>query len=739
MSKERELNKQQLAYFGRSFALLFNRSFMYSVDHPFQIEAINTAYQALTQLLQNISPTVFILNRKQFYIDEEPLDPRLNVSRVADHFKRTGIESISFYKGVEKKELQMFLKIATTLNQYPNAEAMSKAIFKKRIDHIKINHIFYKKVSAEDEVISRDLLDKVTPEMMGEDQDKVRQMFMDSVFSNIFQEEFIKNLNLKNLLTDPGNFSREMIASDLTTVKQLNNQNLSEDKNAVIHPGKYLLKQLEVIDYDVEKNLSEGRTVDLPQIAEALSDMRQKLIEGIEAQKALGVAYSNEAEVFSRATEITDKVLIRIIKEEYKGGETSLSRLAQILSRIIPEADELKRLLPKIKTALIEEGMPQDDFISLIRTLGKELQNEGLANILSESAEEIGVDGSDIIKQIKENPLQSAEMIYLASEIRKSGGDEKALTDLLVNYVEQVGSKYSQDLSEKKGDEGEKHIQKAMVEVKSSLLQHLGKLDIKDDLLKRLEERVNRRMDEVFNNMRSEWINSHLVSPKNGSLQELTVLETLERSVSEDEDLAQILKIVREKVESGEIDENDFEKIYPEIVKQEKLLKSENGKKTLPSGIMREQILMNNMEKEILRAKRYKTSISILGFTLVKARAKTDLQTNQINKRDILDALLLKLVEIFRTPDIVGEVRKNLFIALLPMTDRGQANLALKRAMKIIHLNPLDVSGVALEIKVAGVVSDISLMDISDAESLVDHLSSHLKSMATRIGNIHFY
>ena len=141
MIKENENNKQLLANFGRTFVLVFNRSFMYAPNHPFQIEAINSAHEAVTKLMQVISPSVFILNREQFYVDEEPLDPRLSVSKMVAHFKKTGIESISFYQGAEKKELQLFLEIVSSTNQYPNADAMVKALFKKRIEHIKINHM----------------------------------------------------------------------------------------------------------------------------------------------------------------------------------------------------------------------------------------------------------------------------------------------------------------------------------------------------------------------------------------------------------------------------------------------------------------------------------------------------------------------------------------------------------------------------------------------------------------------
>ena len=739
MIKENEINKRHLANFGRSFTVLLNRCFMYSANHPFLVDAISSTHQVLTEVLKDISPTVFILNGEQLYVDEEPLDPRLSVSKIVPHFKKTGMESISFYSGVDKKELQLFLEIATSLEKYHNVDEMKKGMFKKQVRHIKINHFFFKKVSAEDEVVSRKVLDKVTPEMMGEDHEKMRRMFMDSVFNSVLQDEFVKNLNLENVLENAGGLPQKMIAADLTTVKHYANKKQGGEISEELLPGQFLLHQLELIDEDVEKNLAEGKGVDLPKIADALFDMRQKLIEGIEAQKALGIAYANEEEVYSKAAEITDKVLIQLIREEYRGGETGVARLAQILCRLIPEAEELKRLLPKIKSALIEEGMSQDDFMSLVQELGRVLQSDNLANILAESGEEIGVDGKDIIQQVKENPLQSAELIYLASEIRKSGGDEKALTEILVNYVEKIGVKYSHGLEEKKGEDGERQIQQAMAEVKSSLVQHLGSLNIENNLLGRLEERVNQRMDEVFNKMRSEWIKSHSVSPERESLKGLTVLETFERGVSEEEELGQVLKAVRKKAEAGEIDENDFVQIYTEVTRQEQLIKSAKEKKGAPSGIVREQMLMTYLDKEIARAKRFKTSLSVLGFTLVKAKAKNVAHSKQIKTQDVMNTLLHKLVQIFRTPDIIGEVRKNHFVVLLPMTHQGQANLALRRTMKILHLNPLDVGGIAIEIKVAGVVADINLLEIVNAGSLIDHLTSQLKDMATRIANLHAY
>jgi len=91
--------KDQLGLFGRTLAMLLNRTMMYQASHPVIKQSINDLLPIAERLLESISPLVFILNRGQFYIDEEPLDPRINVSRTVTLFKNSGLQSVSFEKG----------------------------------------------------------------------------------------------------------------------------------------------------------------------------------------------------------------------------------------------------------------------------------------------------------------------------------------------------------------------------------------------------------------------------------------------------------------------------------------------------------------------------------------------------------------------------------------------------------------------------------------------------------------
>ena len=313
------------------------------------------------------------------------------------------------------------------------------------------------------------------------------------------------------------------------------------------------------------------------------------------------------------------------------------------------------------------------------------------------------------------------------------------MTDLLVDYVERIGSEASRDISPEEGSKETPHLNNVFTEVKSKLIQHLGKMDIKDDVLARLEGRLNQRMDEVLDKMRLEWVKSQSDRDESEPPRQLTVLETLERSVSEEEHLWEILEMIRSKVDAHEIDENDFGQIYSEINNLDRLRELDQSKNGALAGIMRAQGLMTLFEKEVAKSKRYGTPFSALGFSLVKARAKTKPKSGAITNHEIMDALLYRLAGIFRDSDVVGEMRKNKLVALLPMTPQVEAKVALRRALKHLHLKPIGVGGVFLDIKVAGVVADVDFEKNLSATAFADLISIQLMDMATRIRSIHGY
>jgi GGDEF domain-containing protein len=861
--------KDRLGHFGRAMALLLNRAMMYQKSHPLIIESVTNVHKIASLILNELSPLVFILNRGQFFVDEEPLDPRINVTRTVALFKAVDLQSISFEKGLNSQELSVFLDAYAALNKASDAEAFKKTLSNRGVFNIKVNHVTFQKVTEDDQIVSRDALKKVTPLMDADDQES-RKKFLDTLLESVLSEELSKTLNITNLMADPGAVSRNMIQADMEGYQHMAtmpsdagqgdedtafgtlaggdtipgievgdehvsgsgpgfgpgsgpsagpgdgsgkgahqgsgigsglgpgfgpgagpsagpgdgsakgaqsgsgsgpaeisatgseggggtgsggngqpeaaavagsaSQAGSHDASGAGRggPGALLLHQLEMMQHEVEQHLHGEGDVNLSDLAHAIFDMKKQLLEGIQAQKALGIAYANEAAIVENANNLTDKVILELIKEEYNSGNISTQRLAMIIRRLIPQADDLKRLMPKIKVALLASGMTMANYVELIQELKAELQNEELSRILQESSESIGVDGDELIAEFKRNPTQAAELIYLASEIRAGSGDESALTNILVEYIEQLGSQMARDENGEDVSGGDDHLKTVMSEIESGVLRQLGHLNVNADVLTRMESRLNERMDTILDKMRLEWLQHQSAPKKDLVCKPLTVLQTLENNADADDDpeMAEILKTIRSKVDLGDIEENDFGQIFEEITveKQRRLAKSEG--KRLTSEILQSDELMFILEKEIAKFKRYQSPFSVLGFSFVSAKPKTKSARNEITIDSVLETALEKLVRTFREVDYVGQIGKNKVVVILPMIGAMGAKQALSRVLKVLNTETLLVNDIEVQLRVAGVSAGYDQEGGPDAHAFARQLSNQLMDTVTRVKSI---
>jgi len=727
---ETRINKQKLFLAGRFFVMLFNRSLMYDANHPHCQQAIDQFLPTLVPILSIRSPLVFTMNKEQMFAEEEPVDQRVNTSKMIAFFKKTEIQSISFYQGIDREELASFTDILTTLNRYPNAHAMKKEMEARRVRHVRINHVFFKKVSRDEEVVSREDLEKMKLDGKEEGSAPSRKMFMDMVLESIIAEEFGKSLTVKNLIDHPVDISNQMIDADLRSYQQSDAADRSH--------GPVLGHQLNMIEAEVDKNLSGLGDADLSSLAQAVFDMKRQLIKGIELQKSAGTTYTNEEALLNKANEIADRVVLKLIQDEYKAGKISTSRLAQILKRLVPEPGELKRLLPKIKKALLEEGMQLADYLKMVDELSSELQDEELSKILQQSAETVGLYGQDLIMEVKNNPVQAAELIFLAAEIRKAGGDDSMLTDLLVDYVEKIGSKLTLDTARESKVEGEQHLRQVMDRVESEILARLRKMDVREEILKRIEDRLNSRYETLFDSIKSKW-NGSLASQADGkeSAAETSVLKILEQSVGENDEFAKILRTVRDEVHSKGIGENDVKSILEAITK-----KYESWQKSKDETLTFQETLDSKglaffLDKEISRASRYDLPFAAISFAVVSAKAKRMIPKGFITQAAIVEAVMKRFASNIRGSDIVATAGKNRIVGIFPMTTPDEARLAFKRHLRFINMRPFGIHGVPVTVQVAGSVANFDAKRTPNTSIFLRVLFDDLSVMINRVKNIH--
>lgn len=727
--KASKLQKKASEKIGRSFAIMFNRASMYKMDHPFMIQSIHDMYKTLADGLNIFSPIALHLNGDQFYVEEEPFDQRLNTSKMLDRFTRTGIQSISFTKGMKADELESLLKIYADSINHSSAVSMKNELADRMVANVRINHVIYKKMTEDEVVVSKENLGGVSEEPKNNASSQMYGEVVNMMAESILAEELEKSISLENLLADPGKLSRELIDKDLSL-----SQNSQTES---VNPGFVISDQLVKIRKEVDKVSQKADKIGFSELADAVFDMKKQLIEGIESQKSMGIIYENEKQVIGEANELVDQVLIRLVKEEYRKGEISVQRLAQILRRLVPEADELKRLIPKLSNAMLEEGMSKADFFQLIGELSKELHNDNLVQYLQLGADEIGIAPEDLIHEFKIDPSGAAELIHLASEVRKGAGDEKILTDLLVEYIERLGSKIALDEANLGGQKPGGRLKALIGNVESEIVRKLKKKDVDADVLADVQQRLSERMEACFNKLKSEWDRRQKGSASTEDIGTTTVFRVLEESVEEGEEFHEVLKQVRSSIKSGDIDENNFQQIYGEISKlRQGQQKKTQQEKPFPENILNTKHTHLFIEKEIYRSLRYGTPFSVITFSIVKVIPQQPVPPGTVKGYEINSFLLGEVGNILRQPDLVGILNKKIMVVLLPMTEEKNAKIALKRILRKLHEKPFIIKEIPFTVQFAGAVTFFDCERTAGLESFMKTAENEHNEFLVRLKNV---
>lgn len=727
----------------RLVCMLLNRAMMYKADHPQIRDAAAQLYKELVASLPKLSSLSLILHQDQLYMDDEPVDPRINVGRIVALFKKSGIQSISFFNGIAMDELDTLIDMVTAPAKYPDSQAMIAELRFRGVEQLKINHVFYKKITREDEVVARRDLEGGGSGFSGR-ADSFRKQFMDTLMESVLADEADKMLSMKSLLADPIGVSQRMLTVENKSMAAVTSGKFSASgpgggapgQGEAIEPGAALLYQIQTLSDDIKAQMETGGQLNLMDLADAVFEMKRQLTMGIESQKAVNQAYANEAVILDHVNSLTDDVLVRLVREEYRQGKISTTRLAQILRRLLPEPGEIKRLLPKIKIALLADGMPVAEYLTLVRQLARELEGDGLADILRQAAETAGVEGDELIDAIQKNPEQAAQLITIAAEISKGDKDPQAFTDVLVEYVEQLG-KTLQRQTAGKGTEKEAQARRMMIDLGAGLTAGIRNMRFDSQALARMEERINARIDEVA----ARLIAEQGASSKKGikpSTRERTLLQMMEQSLESSEELKESLLVIRAEADKGAIDENSFEQIYAGIVRYQEQMREKEVKKQMPPGVLKATEFRFHLEKELLRAKRHKLYLSTLAFTIVNVRPKVKAPADlKIKKSELFAAAYHRLVEIARNSDIVGELNPTTMTIILPMANKASARLALGRITKLLHEQSFEINGIPLSVVIAGSVTSFAPEEKPNTEAFIKTVIYELDHVATRVKNVH--
>jgi len=687
----------------RHFNLLLNQATIYGISHPSIAAMVPAFYRSLKEGLAKAPILSIMLERDSLYLEDWCIDKRVNLRRIVNHFKKAGIQSISFSEGMMEEELLPFLAVFCDPKAHPTAEEMKAGLKRHRVVSIRLNYVFYKyKKMITDEEGSAD--DEAT---LGGDHAAKKQLTAEAALA-----ELERSLSLQTLLEDPTGFSRELLETGGAD---------GPDEEG-LRPGLLVAEKLRQLGNEIRSAPLGTGSATLESMIQAVFKMRSELLETIETQKAMGVIYREESLIQDEAQALTRQVIIRLIREEYNRGEISIPRLAQILRRMLPDVKEMRRILPELKEALLADGMPLSDFLTLIKELTWELQDEGLVKVLQEAAEEVGVTAEELILHIKEDPKSAAELIILAAEIRNAGltGDERQLTDMLVDYVERVGNHLAIESAKAEGIEGGKHLNQILSRIQMELVEQLGTHPLKTEVISSVDQRLSERISSTLRRLKSSWVFQQL-SGEGKLVDAAEIVRVLENTLESDRELEEILDPIRTTLQSQGMSESAFEQIYNDVFSRLKTQQERRQWGDLPSNTFNRSMTFFLLNWLIQKAMRYPGTfsailISVREISLHRAIARDV----DLNSSEIRNTVLETLQNAIRGVDILGTLGENRIILILPMTPIHGAHIVLDKISRILKLQRYTLQGIPARAEFCLTAIPFSRSRTPTVESFID-------------------
>ncbi len=671
------ISQQLSEKIARHFNVLFNQATIYHGSHPSIAAGIPAFYNSLKEGLANVSPLTIMLERDSLYLEEWCIDKRVNLRKSVNHFKKSGVQSISFSEGLKQDELLPFLVVFCDLRTYPTVELMKTGLARHGVESIRLNYVIYKKMTTDEEVVAavetfpgRSNTDRIPIQKLQQVLEG-DQAFKESLMAKVALDELERSLSLQKLLEDPVSFGRNLV--------EAGSQEIPNERG--LRPGVMVAEKLRQLGNEIKSTPLGVGFANLESMLQAVFKMRAELLETIESQKVMGVVYQEEGLIRDEANALTHQVIIRLIREEYNQGQISIRRLAQILRRMLPDVRELRLILPELKRALLADGMPLSDFLKLIKELARELQDEGLVQVLQEAAEEVGVAIDELILHIKEDPKSAAELIVLAAEIRNAGltGDEKLLTDLLVDYVEKVGSHMALESAKSKGIEGGKHLHQLVSRIQKELVEQLHSQPLKEELVSSVDKQLSERIEATLGRLKSSWV-LHQLSGDEKLMDATEIIRVLENTLEHERELEDILAPIRESLQRQGMSESLFDHIYKELFSRLEERQKRKQWGDLPSHTFNRRMTLFMLNWEIQRAMRYPCPFSAILISIREIEFQRTITLDiDLDSPEIRNGVLQILRKSIRQVDVVGTLGENRIFLLFPMTPLHGAQVVLER------------------------------------------------------------
>lgn len=683
------IDLKQALQIARAFSLAFNNAFMYGGGHQTTKDSAASFFQVVRPMLDSAGIITVSADKESIFFENHCVDKLVSAQRISHRFKKAGVQSISFDNETCRESVLALFYLLGSISDFPNVDSMQVYLARQRIAGIRINYVVYRKVTLDDAIVHKDVLSETRS------QSNVQQLLASGSYLQAdpagILKEFSEILSLRAAADD----------TDSSAAGNAASSGLSPEDY-----DKFITSQIRSINnrLTATEESEDGASLTPAEMLETVYKLKESVLENIRLQRETGKLFSADELVITELNQVTYQVIVRLIREEYRNDrKISVKRLAQIIRRMLPDIIELKYLLPQLKDGLFAEGMSPSDYLSLVKELSRELDSDGLIQIMTEASDQIGLTLNELVEGIRDAPEESARLIVLAAEIKKGGvrADQQQMSAVLSDYIEKVSRALALQAPETAAPGGGALLKAAVTRIEKEILERLKSQNVALNTVSDVALKLATQFAETVSLLKGDWVRTHISRTKNPD--ENTVLSIIEQIA----EIGQEDNGVTEEIRAILVSNGFSSDAIDAVIKKAQLRAAAAITHALeiPPGAFNAATTVFFMDREIKLNQRYNTSFSTL---LVSYQKVVDLRTYTIVEVtpdisiQLTNQALTLLKEMRRDLDLVGVYKVNTVcipLMVLPMTDITGALFVKKRIDKELPCHEFEINGITVHVE----------------------------------------
>ncbi|MBS3743095.1 MAG: hypothetical protein KGY48_01955 [Wenzhouxiangellaceae bacterium] len=703
------LSQRQAEIVGRQFNSAVTNTSAYGSGHPVSDRAYATFLAGLAGCLDGVDSLTLMLDRGSLFVEDYPVDAKFNASRLVILFRKLGLESLTFLRGIDVDDLKSLMSVLTRPDDFGDIVAVRDELARRSIESIRVNHVVLRKFTRDDEVIDREGLEELTG-LAEQAVSSGNEAGAAAESSDALMSRLEKVFSMHALMQQPERMAETLLKT-------------STGAEPMQQAG--IVDQIRMLGTRIERGggAEKDESFSLDEVMHALAHVREEVSRGLAGQEETARLLAESGGVLSELDQLTCRTVVSIVRDEYRQGRVAVERLAQIIRRVLPDSRDLKRLLPMLKQALLDEGMPLGDYIEFVNQLTVELQSDQMVKVLEQGADSIGFSVDDLLREIRREPEEAARLIVLAAEMRQCGkSDESTLSSALSEYIERVSDGLVD--AEPEGDRSDQR--EKIRKTRRELVDKVRAQGVPDAVAERMEADLDVHLDLSA----SSFHTGRLVELLNrsGAADDAELAEQLVDIVEREPNLSTLGDTLQRELGSHGYSAERIGSIYNETLAR---LRRRTRVDFIPGAVMSPVATNYFLKREIATCIRYDTFFSCIALMIAQVH-ESEHDWRTIGTEEI-EALMPEVFDILpphlRDLDLLGTFGskdRNIPLVILPMTDETGAVAVMQRMLDALKTAHLELGGNAVKVNVIGTAARFDPERTSDAGSFVQWLKGRL-------------